>query len=207
MPTPPHTLVRPHVDALAGLSEPVGSADATEIERRVEELINEWLKFYFSGTPFSTPAATGQPDATKTFTLCEIHVGKSSPSNPAPKPIIHTAIVDRREDEGRQIHGGMKVVSGDWNMSTFIKVAPQAPVESSVSYAGKASASITAAQAARRISSQFAWLIQSAHAQDIAVKGVCNPRILSGPRPVQTGAWEVYQITWAAKVHYTIASP
>lgn len=203
-PMPTHNLIRPHVDAASGLPESLGGASPEEIDRRVDELVLEWTKFYFSGNPFMSPSPGGA-DVEKTFALCDVFSGKFSLPDLAARPIIHTMILDRRDGDGVEI-GGKKVFQSDFAFNTFVKVAPGAPVDPDDAAVLKSSAGKSAEHAARRVSSQFSWLLQSPHAADLVIKGIGHPRVVSGPRSVQSGAWEVFQISWNARVHFTIAS-
>lgn len=201
MSIPPRTLAKPHFDALAGLTEPSGSPAPAELERRAQELINEWLRFYFSGNSFNSPAAAG-PDISITHQSCEILFDHAVPTIPAAKPILHTILADRRDDDGHFISGGLKAHLGDWTYNTLIRVAPQLPAAA----AGTADTNAlrNANQTARRVADQLSWLLRSAHSQDLAFKGICKLRVLNGPNLIQSGSWIVRQIVWSAQVHYLI---
>lgn len=205
MSDPIHPLVRPHVDALSGLPEPSGSAGFEEIERRVEELILEWLKHYFSGAPFDTPMPGGGV-VSKSLQSAQVFMGRSYPSDQVVAPVIHTFIADRKDDDGRLNSGGSAVVTGSWIMNTFIRVPAQAPADPSAPSSSVSPATLASHHAARRIASQFAWLLRSPHSRDLVMKGVGDPRVVSGPRAIQSGSWDVYQITWSVKIFHTVSA-
>lgn len=206
MPTiPPHALTKPHLDKLAGLNE-VGDnlAQAEEIERRVQALLNEWLKFHFSGNPFTTPLA-GQADETKTFTLCEILFGRGIPENPGQLPILHVQLTDRRDGDPVRIPGGMKKVVGDWTWNIFIRTHPQLPASPAAASPDKDSALESADRECRRVGDQLAWLLRSPAAQALALKGIGQLRLVTGPRPIQAGAWALNQLIVTAKITFRIS--
>lgn len=198
---PPRNLTKPHLDALAGLAEAPGSPAASELERRAQELINEWLRFYFSGNAFTTPAVTG-PDLSITHDNCEILFDHAVPTIPSAKPILHTLLADRRDDDGHFIEGNLKAHLGDWTYNTLIRVAPQLPANATGT--ADTNALRNAGHTCRRVADQLAWLLRSAHTQDLAFKGICKVRVLNGPRLIQSGSWIMRQIVWSAQVHYLI---
>ena len=204
--TPTRTLVRPHLDQLSGLAEVAGAPTASELERRAQELINEWLKFYFSGDPFSTPAPQG-PDTLVVHEACEILFGSGSPTDPSTRPILHTILADRRDDDGVRVGGGLVAHTGEWTWNTLVRVHPQMPANPAAISDAETSARLAADQVARRVGDQLAWLLRSRHTQDLAFKGVGQVRVLNGPRRLQSGAWHLSQIVWSAKVHFHLAAP
>ncbi len=205
MSIPPHPLAKPHLDKLAGLNE-VGDnlAKAEEIERRAQAILNEWIKFYFSGEAFATPLA-GQADELKTFTRCEILFGRSAPETPGVIPLLHTQLTDRRDGEPVRIRGGMRKVTGEWTWNTFVRTHPQLPASSTATDPADDSALATADRECRRVGDQFAWLLRSAHTQELALKGIGRIKILSGPRPVQSGAWNLNHIIFSASITFRIS--
>jgi hypothetical protein len=196
---PPYALTKPHVDPFSGLSEPSGGPAAQEVERRAQELVNEWLRHYFSGQSFTTKGSDGG-DISMSLTLCEILFGTSVPSNPASKPILHTILADRRDGDGEHVGNDRVAFIGQFTWNTLVRVPAQSPASPSATASETAPALRESYQVARRVGDQFAWLVRSIHAQDLAFKGFSNIRVLSGPRPVQSGAWSLVQIVWSANV-------
>lgn len=205
MSIPPHPLTKPHLDKLAGLNE-VGDnlAAPEEIERRVQALLLEWQKSFFSGDPFTTPLA-GQPDETKTFVACEILWGRSAPELPGKRPVLHTLLTDRRDGDPVRIPGGLRKISGEWTWNTLIRTHPQLPASRHSATTTQDSAEAIAERECRRVGDQYAWLLRSPHTQALALKGIGQLRILSGPRPVAASPWFLTQIIFTAQINFRIS--
>lgn len=203
MTIPPHPLIKPHLDKLAGLNESGDIAPSEEIERRVQALLNEWQKFYFLGIAFATPLAAGEES--KIFDHCEILWGRATPELPGKRPVLHTQLTDRRDGDPVRIPGGMKKVTGDWTWNTFVRTHPQLPASQFSAASDKDAALETADRACRRVGDQFAWLLRSPHAQELAFKGIGQLRLLSGPRPVQSGEWILRQLIFTARITFRIS--
>ena len=62
-------------------------------ERRAQELLNEWLKLYFTGTPHLAPSG----DAT--FPLCDLLFNQADLPSPVENPQLHTVFTDWRATE------------------------------------------------------------------------------------------------------------
>lgn len=200
MTLPLHNLIRPHLDKLAGLAEPAGSAGEEEIERRVQELLNEWQKFYFSGIAFPS---LGQDRA---FEKCEILWGRAIPSKPGTLPILHTVLADRRDGNPERSGDGGWIMRGEWTWNTFVRTHPQLPSGASAPAPERDSAVNTADRLARLVGDQYAWLLRSAHAQDLSFKGIGGLRLLSGPRDIQSGSWCIRQLVISATVTFRVAA-
>jgi hypothetical protein len=199
----PLPLSRPHLDKLSGLAEPVGSPSAAEIERRAQELLNEWLKFYFSGSPFTTLGSNGSTIQI-THERCELLFDHAAPTTPAAKPLLHTLLADRRDGEPVSVGNNLAAVNGIWTWNTLARVAPQTPAGESPGTPGTMIAYAPAANLCRRVADQLAWLLRSAHTQDLSHKGIGNIRLLNGPRLVQSGPWFLRQVVWSADVTFHI---
>jgi hypothetical protein len=205
MSIPLHPLTKPQLDQLTSLIEPPGVASAQELERRAQELLNEWLKFHFSGNPFATPITNGETMDTS-LTHCDILFDHASPPTPAPRPILHTILTDRRDDDGVPDGTGRIVHTGEWTWNTLIRVAPQMPVNPVDASSASTDARHAAAQVCRRVADQCAWLLRSAHVQSLAFKGITHVRVLNGPRLVQSGTWLTRQIVWSSKLRFSMFS-
>lgn len=201
---PTHSLAKAHLDGLSGLAEPAGLPTAAEVERRAQELLNEWLKFYFSGSAFTSPAANGGT-VQVTHEACELLFDHAAPTTPSTKPLLHTLLADRRDGDPVSVGGGLAAVQGVWTWNTLARVAPQVPANAAEDSQGAVNARRTASQLCRRVGDQFAWLLRSAHTSDLALKGLGNIRVLNGPRLVQSGSWFLRQVVWSADVTFHIA--
>ena len=197
---PPHSLTHPHLDKLAGLTEASGSAGEEEIERRAQELLLEWQKFYFSGSPFTSPRS-GKTDVIRTFERCDVLWDHSYPSVPAERVIMHSVLADRRDGDPVSVGKGLLKTKGVWTWNTFIRSHPQLPAGAAADTENDA-ARATAFRNARRAADQFSWLIRSPHSQDLVYKGISHIRILNGPRPIQSGSWFMRQIVFSTEVFF-----
>ena len=204
MATPLHPLTKPHLDKLAGLAESVGAPGPEEIERRAQELLHEWLKFYFSGTAFTTPTAGGGAATTMHFESCEILWDHATPPLPAAKPVLHTVLADRRDGDPIRVGPNVWKIKGEWTWNTFVRTHPQLPASDAAADPAHDAARFTAFRVARRVGDQFAWLLRGPHTQELAFKGIKNLRLTNGPRPIQSGAWFLRQIIFTANVTFTI---
>ncbi len=199
---PTNPLTKPHLDKLAGLNDPGDVAGAEEIERRVQDIFNQWLKCYFGGNPFQTPAESGT--VAKTFQQCEILWGRATPDKKGRFPILHTMLADRRDGAPVRIRQNLSKVVGDWTWNVFVRSHPQMPVSPADSGPAKDSAIIEADRICTRVGDQYAWLIRSAHAQELALKGIGRVAVASGPRPVQSGGWYLNQLVISARITFRI---
>ena len=197
---PPQDLNHPHLDKLAGLSEPFGSAGEEEIERRAQEILNEWQKIFFSGISFQTPANPGTD--TRTFEHCEILWGRAIPADPGTLPILHSVLVDRRDGDPVRNGAGIWMVRGEWTWNTFVRTHPQLPASDSAATVPADGAVRSSDRLARRVGDQFAWLLRSPHTQSLALKGIGNMRLLSGPRDIQSGSWCIRQLVFSTSVTF-----
>jgi hypothetical protein len=202
MPIPPNPLSKPHLDKLLGLNDPGDSAGSEEIERRAQELFNEWLKFYFSGNPF--PSTESGETISKTFEACSLLYGQATPENPSTKPILHFLLADRRDGDGRRIPGDFLAFDARWTWNILIRSHPQLPASPSATGPATDNAKLTAERVNRRLADQCRWLLLSHHTQDLAVKGIGQIRVENGPRQIPAGASIMRQIVFSARVSYRI---
>lgn len=198
---PLHPLIKPHLDKLAGLSEPEGAAGPEEIERRAQEILNEWQKFYFSGSSFTTPS--GNDMINRTFQQCEILWGQATATSPSALPVLHTILADRRDGDPVRMGPSLYRVEGDWTWNTFIRTHPQNPGGAEALPVSDA-AGLEADRVCRRVADQYAWLLRGPHIQELAFKGISHLRVTNGPRSVQSASWCLRQIVYTAKVAYHI---
>lgn len=183
---------------MAGFAEPLGTAGAEEVERRAQELLNEWFKFYFSGVPFQTPVGSGSE--AKTFPDCEILWGQATPSMPAVKPILHLLLADRRDGTASEVGKNLWRNQGQWTWNALLRVSPQLPVNPGVANVATDVAQVEAERACRRIGDQCRWLLASAHIQELAVKGIGRLKIENGPRVIPAGSWHLRQIVFTTEM-------
>jgi hypothetical protein len=206
MPLPLNPLAKDLVDPLTGLP-PVGSVVTApeEVARRVQELFNEWLKFYFSGNPFTTAAAEGGTES-KTFDLCDLLFDKAVPKNPADKPMLHLILNARRDGRGRRCGGGRQYFNGRWNWSLMVRTPAQVPTTA----AGRAALSGSdqeAARVCRRLAAQASWLLNSLHVAELARKGIGHLVVEDGPKEAPAGGFNLHVLTFSAEVGYHTLLP
>lgn len=201
-----HELDHPHVDFFSGLPEPVNAPAANEVDRRAQELLDEWLAHYFSGVEFQSLAADGSTFG-KTYERAEIHFDTYSPGDNAVLPVIHTILADRRDGPGQSVGNGLQFHTGTWTWNTFVRVHPQQPARPADGGDLERSARAKAEQLCRRIADQFRDLVSGPDARDLVLKGIGNPAVLNGPRVIPGGAWFIRQIVWSATVSFHVPLP
>lgn len=195
---PTRNLSKAPLDGLSGLAEPANSPGVEEVGRRAQEILKEWLGFYFSGDGFNTPGPGGSIEQ-KNLEPCQILFGQTVPDQPSAKPILHVLLADRRDDDGTPVSGGLMAFRGEWVYNTLVRVSAQLPAASNP--AGNRPVR-KPANVCRRVADQFAWLLRSAHTQDIVFKGLGSARVVNGPRAIQAGSWHLMQIVWSVRVQF-----
>jgi hypothetical protein len=143
---------------------PSGIDPNIEAERHIQSLFQLWLERYFSGIPFNSPDADGNPVA-RTFTACTIDTQEADlPANPD-KPVIHLSFNDpanvRRDFAATS--NGQDIT---WPVLAMVKIP-----------ASFTNADITL----RTVADQFAWLINSHEKSALMVHGVNYINHISGP--------------------------
>jgi hypothetical protein len=177
-----------------------------EIERRAQELVDEWLRHYFSGQPFTTPGMADAEPGVNTLMLCELIYDQATPETvPTNLPLMHTIIVDKREGDPAPVGKNLAVVAGTWMWHTLVRVSPLVDAGERPSIPAATKPKIIAANQCRRLADQLQWLLRSPHAQDLAFKGMGNIRVISAPRLIQQGAWQMRQVIWSCDVSYHVA--
>lgn len=199
-------LTHPHVDFHSGLPEPVNAPEAHEVERRAQELLDEWLAHYFSGQEFQSIAANGSA-VPKTYQRADIRFGTYAPGENAVLPVIHTVLADRRDGPGESVGNGLQIHHGTWTWNTLVRVHPQQPARPVDSADLTRSAKLAAEQLCRRLADQFRDLLSGPDAADLILKGIGEPTVINGPREIQGGAWFIRQIVWSAKVGFHVPLP
>lgn len=157
--------------------------DYTQPERRLRELLNEWLKGYFKGTPHSTPTgARTFPDADILFnqaalpdsTKPQIHLVWT-----APKLVPRSVGTMTISVPGATTYTGhANEMTGPWDMQVFLRVKDNGDGN-------------RAEHACANFSDNFSELLQSSEVAVLAQYGLTNLHMMSGPVPLQTSGWRV----------------
>lgn len=195
MSIPLQPLTKPHADKTLGLPELSSGGPEEEIERAVQEILLEWLTVYFSGVPFDT-AGGGDP---KTFPLCEIKFGETTPEKPGTRPIIHTWISERRAEDPVRVPPQQWRFKGDWKFSVMIKTNNQLPVSGAGEGLGD-SAEKASQRLCRRVADQLVWLLKSAHTQSLTLKGVSRIKVLTDPVLTSSGSFHSRVLTFSSEI-------
>ena len=198
---PTNPLSHIHVDSFAGFPEPAGSPGEDEIDRRVQELLNEWFEFYFSGQVFQTPISAAATTS-KAFTAAKVLWDQSQMPNPLEEPVLHLILADRRDGEPVQVAKNLWRHHGRWTWNLLVRVPPQLPVAPAVLRSSPDSAIADGGRVCRKLADNARWLLNSAHLQELAVKGIGHLKLDNGPRMIPGGAWHLRQIVFSAEVTY-----
>lgn len=204
MTIPIYDLTHSHANEAAGLPESEHAPQAHELERRVRELLNEWLRHYFTGQPFESPDPVGGVRMV-TLPSCRIEFGYADLGKNPEKPLLHVLLVDRRDGDGEPLSDGRDHHEAVFTWNALVRTHPQAPVMPGVS-AGPGTVRNRAEQDGMRAADGLAWLLRSPHVQDLGFKGLLGVRVLSGPQVIQSGEWVMYQIVWSCRVPFQILS-
>jgi hypothetical protein len=196
---PTNPLSHVHVDKFAGFPEPAGSPGEEEIERRAQELLNEWFEFYFSGNEFQTPVSEEVTEG-KSFQAADVLWDQDTLPNPAPNPILHLLLADRRDGDPIQVEKNLWRVQGRWTWNALIRVSAQLPAAAGAAVPVGDNATRSAGRICRRVADQCRWLLRSAHTQELAVKGITHLKVDNGPRQIPGGPWHIRQIVFSAEV-------
>lgn len=198
---PTNPLSNVHVDKFAGFEEPAGSPGEEEIDRRVQELLNEWCGFYFSGNEFQTPDSETTTIG-KTFPAALVLWDQTAMPNPLEQPVIHLLLADRRDGAPIQVEKNLWRHHGRWTWNLLVRVPSQLPVNPAVGLLLSDSAEKYSGRICRKLGDSARWLINSAHAQELAVKGIGHLKLDNGPRMIPGGPWHIRQIVFSAEVIY-----
>lgn len=141
-------------------SDPIS---ARELERKEQELINEFLKRYFTGVPHTADDGTQV-----TFPLCAVEFNQCDVRT-LDKPLIHWTLTNatrhRQPDDG-----GMKIIA-DVLSTVFIQTAA----------GGRGNEQDLLCQ---KVADCFTELLESKATLDLAAKGIARLRLMRGPNPL-----------------------
>jgi hypothetical protein len=203
MSVPVNPLARPYLDRLAGLVEPDGYLREEEVEARAQLLLNEFLKFHFSGQPFQTASAAGGTEA-KAFDECGLLFDRASPPQPQLLPLIHVLLADRREIRKSQTSARVEISEERWTWNVLVRTAAQSPVTPGAAADLADHATAEAERANRRVAGQLHWLLRSSEMQALALKGLGSVEVGSAPRIIPSGAWCIRQLVFSGRVFLRI---
>jgi len=170
-----------------------------EIERRIQELVNAWLRNYFSGALFMTRSGDGGT-VSKVFTECGILFHQAPMPSPQTMPILHLSIVDVRSDRcdlRAGYHGTMNEVT--WN--TLIRVATQP--DSAPGGTQREHPEFLC----REVADSLRWLLASTEREALSQHGINHVRLVRGPTVVPAGGMFVRQLVWTHRSYHEIGAP
>lgn len=157
--------------------------DYTQPERRLRELLNEWLKSFFTGAAHSTPTGArtfpevdilfnqaALPDSTKP----QIHLVWSAPTL-VPRSVGTMTIA---VPGATTYTGHANEITGTWDAQVFLRAKDTGDGN-------------RAEHACANLSDNFSELLRSSEVATLAENGLTNLHIMSGPVPLQTAGWRV----------------
>lgn len=175
------------------LSKPAVAARDTEL--KLQELLNEFYKYFFTGTVHA--AQLGQV----TFPPCDLFFNQTQLPSPStrnsqsgsdqPKPQIHTVFTDLRTTE-RWLTADSKMVYANLMMSIFVRVANQGAQDNKTDFL------------CRKIADNLKEIFQSQDRYALAQKGIRHPRIPRGPVPLPTVGFQVRLLVVSCQLQYRI---
>jgi hypothetical protein len=187
-----------HVNLHSGLLEPLNSPGGEEVERRVQELLKEFLGTYFNGVPFAT-ALPGGGSESRTFAECHLLFDQATPPDGLAKPLIHTLLADRRDRDRERGREGYYAHASAFVWNILVRTHPQVPASGA---GGDDSARRVSFRECRRVADQIRWLLLSPHAKDLSLKGILDIRVTNGPREIPSGAWYMRQLVVSGEVRW-----
>lgn len=198
---PTNPLSHVHLDKFAGFAEPAGSPAEEEIDRRVQELLNEWFEFYFTGLEFQTPDSETTTTG-KSFPAALVLWDQTAMPNPLEQPVLHLLLADRRDGDPVQVQKNLWRHQGRWTWNLLVRVPSQLPAAAAVELDSTDSAVKHSGRICRKVADSARWLLNSAHMQELAVKGIGHLKLDNGPRMIPGGPWHLRQIVFSAEVVY-----
>ncbi len=188
-----------HVNLRSGLPEPAGSPGGEEVERRVQEILKEFLGGYFTGVAFQTPLPGGGSES-RTFADCLLLWDQATPPDGLAKPVIHTLLADRRDRDRERGREGYYAHASVFTWNLLVRTHPQVPAADSAVPVDSARRS--SFRECRRVADQIRWLLLSPHVKDLSLKGITDVRVTNGPREIPSGAWYMRQLVASAHVRW-----
>ena len=172
--------------------------DYTQPERRLRELLNAWMKQYFTGTAHSTP--TGN----RTFPAVEILFNQAVlPDNDTPQMhFVWTQPRLRRDAAGIRT---ITITKDDATTETYTGVCEEVhgPLDMQVMLRIKESGSGNRSDhAVANLADNFQELVRSSERAWLSERGFSKLEILSGPTPLQSAGWRARLFSLRGEVVY-----
>jgi hypothetical protein len=160
---------------------------ASETEKKLTELLNEFLKRYFNGQPHVSPLT----NQNVTFPLCDLFFNQAQLPSPADKPQIHVAYTDVRPEE-RWLTAEKKLVTTKCTLSIFVRAANQGAVGNTADFL------------CRKTADQVKEIFQTQDRSALAQKNIRHPKVLRGPYAVGTIGFQVRLLIVTCELQYTL---
>lgn len=168
--------------------------DYTQPERRLRELINEWLKGFFTGTAHTTP--TGD----RTFPAVDILFNQATLPD-SPKPHLHIVwtapklpqqsygIATITIPDATTYTGQCDEASGPWDMQIYVRVKDSGNGNREDHLCTNAADNLNE-------------LLRSSETATLAQHGFSKVTVLSGPTPLSVAGWKVRIFSVRGTVSY-----
>lgn len=154
-----------------------------DAENKERELINEFLRMFFTGAPHQDDAGSAV-----TFPLCAIEFNQTD-VHTLSTPLIHWNFVTRRCTEQRGL-GGMNIKT-DTMSNVYVQVAAGGTGNQS---------DHTCAE----VASHLKELLDSKQTLLIAAKGIGHCRVISGPVPMNLPGLRTRMLVVKARIEYEV---
>ena len=158
---------------------------ARQTERKAQELLNEFLKDFFTGAPHASLLGA------VTFPLCDFFFNQATLPAPADKPQIHIVFTDIKTT-ARWKDDTTKEVTADCLFTVFFRVANQGA-------AGNKSEFLC-----RSVADNFKELFQSDDRYALSRKGIHHARITRGPVALQATGYQARMAVLTCLLKYDV---
>jgi hypothetical protein len=172
-----------------------------EVERRVQDLLNEWTKGYFAGAAV-TPVAAG-PDGTVAdfeFPEADLLWNQDVYPDPGHGPLIHWTVGGVVETRVKR-RAGYQGFDGTLTWNIFVRVSPQADLKPGAS---QERSSKKEDHLCRKIAAAMAWLLNSPESRRLSARGISRVNLLRGPDVISGGSSFMRQIVMRHQYFYEI---
>lgn len=157
-----------------------------QTEKAVQELFNEFLGKFFTGTPHATLRGP------VTFPVVDLFFNQTQLPAPAAKPQIHIVFTDFRPI-ARWADDTTKEVTTDSLFTVYFRAANQGATDNKSDFA------------CRSVADNFKELFESEERYALARKGIRHSRIQSGPKALQATGYQARMLILLARIRYDVA--
>lgn len=190
------------VNAMGQLPDvPAADVGAEEIERRVQAILDEWLRQYFTGEPVDM--IVSGPDGVSpyhTFPKCHLLWNRDTFPKQDHDPVIHWLV--GAATEGRcSRRPGFIGYEGEMTWNLFVRTSAQGKItpRPDQPYSDKEPDHVC-----RKIAGELKWLLRSPELRRLAALGVSRVRVPRGPDIVSAGQFFMRQLVVTHRYFYEV---